>query len=327
METRPMIAAIGAGRMGRGIAQVFAWAGFQVRVFDIKERSAEAHARLREDAAGEIKSTLTMLTGLGAGPEAATDTVLARISYFPAADIVALNACDYVFECVPERFADKQAAFALANPHFKRSAIITSTTSTILTDQLQSLVTEPSRFLNAHWLNPAFLVPLVEVSPGARTLPEVTQELCRLLKGIGKVPVVCKASPGFIVPRIQMLAMNEAVRLVEEGVATPEDIDKAVRYGFGLRFAVLGLIEFIDWGGADILAYASRYMSETMADSRFREPDLLAKLMAAGKTGMTAGEGIYDWRTRDVASFRNERLAAFLKLVQDAGCFRPPVLS
>jgi 3-hydroxybutyryl-CoA dehydrogenase len=313
--------------MGRGIAQVFAWAGFSVRVFDIKNRSEADFFRLREDAKAEIGATLTMLTSLGAGPQSAVDTVLSRIAFFPAAEIAELVGCDYVFECVPEKIADKQAAFALANPYFKPSAIIASTTSTILADQLQSFVAGPQRFLNAHWLNPAFLVPLVEVSPGALTVRSTTQELCGLLEGIGKVPVICKASPGFIVPRIQMLAMNEAVRLVEEGVASPEDIDKAVRYGFGLRFAVLGLIEFIDWGGADILAYASRYMCKTMGDDRFREPELLKQLMADGKTGMNAGEGLYDWRSRDVTTFREERLASFLKLVQDAGCFKPPVVS
>jgi 3-hydroxybutyryl-CoA dehydrogenase len=81
-----------------------------------------------------------------------------------------------------------------------------------------------------------------------------------LLEGIGKVPVVCAATPGFIVPRIQALAMNEAARMVEEGVASAEDIDKAIRYGFGFRYAVLGLLEFIDWGGGDILYYASRHL-------------------------------------------------------------------
>ena len=141
-----------------------------------------------------------------------------------------------------------------------RQPIIASTTSTILVDDLSSAVEHPERFLNAHWLNPAFLVPLVEISPGARTDPAVTARVKALLEGVGKVPVVCAARPGYIVPRIQALAMNEAARMVEEGVASAEDIDKAIKYGFGFRFAVLGMLEFIDWGGGDILYYASRYL-------------------------------------------------------------------
>ena len=96
-------------------------------------------------------------------------------------------------------------------------------------------VEHPERFLNAHWLNPAYLIPLVELSPGARTDPAVTARLKAMLEGIGKVPVVCAARPGYIVPRIQALAMNEAARMVEEGVASAEDIDKAIKYGFGFR--------------------------------------------------------------------------------------------
>ena len=91
------------------------------------------------------------------------------------------------------------------------------------------------------------------------------------------MPVLCKASRGYIVRRIQVLAMNEAARLVEEGVATAEDIDKAVRYGFGLRFAALGLLEFIDWGGLNILYYASRYLEKQMQNPRFAAPDIIAE--------------------------------------------------
>ena len=105
-------------------------------------------------------------------------------------------------------------------------------------------------------------MPLVELSPGEHTDPAVTARLKALLEGVGKVPVVCAARPGYIVPRIQALAMNEAARMVEEGVASAEDIDKAIKYGFGFRFAVLGMLEFIDWGGGDILYYASRYLTE-----------------------------------------------------------------
>ena len=172
----------------------------------------------------------------------------------------ALAGAGIVFEGVPEVVDLKREVLAAASKCVGPDVIIASTTSTILVDDLSGAVEHPERFLNVHWLNPAYLIPLVEISPGAATDPAVIAQVKALLEGIGKVPVVCAATPGFIVPRIQALAMNEAARMVEEGVASAEDIDKAIRYGFGFRYAVLGLLEFIDWGGGDILYYASRYL-------------------------------------------------------------------
>ena len=133
-----------------------------------------------------------------------------------------------------------------------------------------------------------------------------------LLEGIGKVPVVCAATPGFIVPRIQALAMNEAARMVEEGVASAEDIDKAIRYGFGFRFAVLGLLEFIDWGGGDILYYASRYL-----DGRARQRPLpragrdRRRNMREGRIGLRTGAGFLDYSGLDVDAYREKRLPSW----------------
>ena len=180
--------------------------------------------------------------------------------------------------------------------------------------------------LNAHFLNPAFLVPLVEVSPHAGTDQTVTDRLVALLEGAGKVPVICAASPGYIVPRIQALAMNEAARLVEEGVASAEDVDKAVRYGFGLRFAVLGLLEFIDWGGLDSLYYASGYMQNTMKSDRFAAPDIIKAKMDAGETGMAVGKGMYNYEGHDIDAFRQKKLRQFTEMLTINNALRPPVL-
>jgi 3-hydroxybutyryl-CoA dehydrogenase len=167
----------------------------------------------------------------------------------------------------------------------------------------------------------------VEVSPAAETAPETITRISDFLEGIGKVPVVCKASPGYIVPRIQALAMNEAARLVEEGVASAEDVDKAVKYGFGLRFAVLGLLEFIDWGGGDILYYASKYMSGAFDDPRFDAPGIVRNNMRDGRIGLKTGAGFYDYEGRDTDAYRQDRMAAFLEAVRAAGALKPPVLN
>ncbi|HET9619049.1 MAG TPA: 3-hydroxyacyl-CoA dehydrogenase NAD-binding domain-containing protein, partial [Pseudolabrys sp.] len=256
---RPVIACVGAGRMGRGIAHAFAYAGHDVRLIDAKPRDAAARARLFDDARAEIRGTLAQIADLGSFDKSAIGRIMARVSLRGHDEAqAAFTGARIVFEAVPETEDAKRDGFAFIDRFADAEAIIASTTSTFLSTQLSGFSGRPKRFLNAHWLNPAFIVPLIEVSPSPETDPAVLAEFNAVLESIGKVPVVCAASPGYIVPRIQALAMNEAARLVEEGVATAEDVDKAVKYGFGFRFAILGLLEFIDWGGGDILYYASR---------------------------------------------------------------------
>jgi len=140
------------------------------------------------------------------------------------------------------------------------------------------------------------------------------------------VPVVCAARPGYIVPRIQALAMNEAARMVEEGVASAEDIDKAIKYGFGIRYAVLGLLEFIDYGGGDILYYASRYLTQALGDPRYAAPDIIERNMREGRIGLKTGKGFLDYEGLDLDEYRRKRLAALVDMLGHLQLTRPPVL-
>jgi 3-hydroxybutyryl-CoA dehydrogenase len=255
------------------------------------------------------------------------DAVIARVNVAPAQDMAsALAGAGIVFEGVPEVVDLKREVLGQASRYVGPGVIIASTTSTILVDDISGAIERPERFLNVHWLNPAYLIPLVEISPGAATDPAVTAKVKALLEGIGKVPVVCAATPGFIVPRIQALAMNEAARMVEEGVASAEDIDKAIRYGFGFRYAVLGLLEFIDWGGGDILYYASRYLEGALGSDRYRAPEVISRNMREGRIGMRTGSGFLDYSGLDVDAYREQRLAAMVELLRHFGLARPPVL-
>jgi 3-hydroxybutyryl-CoA dehydrogenase len=319
------IAAYGGGRMGRGIGICFALAGAELLLIDSRPR--DDWAAWQAAAKDDIGQMLSMLAALDLLHAEAIETLQARIHCLPHEDgLAALAECDLLFEAVPETEEAKKQAFAQLDTVLPEAAIIASTTSTFLADLVASWSAHPERVLNAHFLNPAFLVPLVEVSPHEKTDKTVTARLTELLEEAGKVPVICKASPGYIVPRIQALAMNEAARLVEEGVASAEDIDKAVRYGFGLRFAVLGLLEFIDWGGLDILYYASAYMQREMQQDRFAAPAIVAEKMQAGETGMSAGKGIYDWQNRDQDNFKLEKMRQFAEMLKMNGVFKPPVL-
>jgi 3-hydroxybutyryl-CoA dehydrogenase len=324
---REPIACLGAGRMGRGIAVVFAYAGHPVTIVDFKPRAAGAFTALAAEAMEEVRGTLASLARLGLFDEGNVAAIAARVTLVPAPDAqAALSSASVIFEGLPEVLDLKRDALARVAALAGAGPIIASTTSTILVDDLSGSVAHPERFLNAHWLNPAFLVPLVELSPGAHTSREVTAKLKALLEAIGKVPVVCAPRPGYIVPRIQALAMNEAARMVEEGVATAEEIDRAIKYGFGFRFAVLGMLEFIDWGGGDILYYASRYLTKALDSERYAAPAIVERNMQEGRIGLRTGQGFLDYANLDVDAYRRERLAAFVAMLGQLGLARPPVL-
>ncbi len=322
-----MVACLGAGRMGRGIAVAFAYAGHGVTLIDVKARSAEQFAKLEAEALDEVRKTLASLTRFGLLDAEQAEAVIARVSIVPLeTSAETLTQAGLVFEGVPEVVELKREVLAAASRIVDSQVIIASTTSTILVDDLSGAIKHPERFLNVHWLNPAYLIPLVEISPGARTDPAVTESIKCLLEGIGKVPVVCAATPGYIVPRIQALAMNEAARMVDEGVASAADIDKAIRYGFGFRYAVLGLLEFIDWGGGDILYYASRYLEAALGSDRYRVPDVISRNMQEGRIGLRTGAGFLDYSGLDIDAYRDQRLAALVEMLRHFKLARPPVL-
>jgi 3-hydroxybutyryl-CoA dehydrogenase len=321
----PRFAAVGAGRMGRGIAIAFAYAGHRIALIDLRMRSDEAWQKLRAEARAEIESSLSGLAQLGVLDAAQVPAIAERVVLVPAADAPrALAAAELVFEGVPETLEAKREAFEQINRHCRDDAILTSTTSSILVTQIAALVKRPQRFLNMHWLNPAYVIPVVELSCHPGTDAAVLARTKALMEAIGKLPVVCGPTPGYIVPRLQALVMNEAARMVEEGAATAEEIDKATRYGLGLRFAALGVVEFIDFGGADILHHASREMSGSIDPARYAAPAILDRMMEEGRLGLKSGSGFYDYAARDVGAYRRDVLARTLGMLKHAGLWHPP---
>jgi 3-hydroxybutyryl-CoA dehydrogenase len=298
----PDVAVVGPGRMGVGIAQALVLAGRDVALVDVKERSAGESEAALETARAQVESGLALLASIGVEPAGP-----AQVAYRSDAEADdALAEAVVVFEAVPETREAKETAYRriAASP-----GLVGSTTSTFGVDDLAAHVGDRSRFMNTHWLNPAPLMPLVEVMPGAATSTAAVEEMESLLRALGKVPVRCKASAGYIVPRIQALAMNEAARLVEEGVATAEDVDTACRLGFGVRFATLGLLEFVDWGGADILLYASNYLSGALGSDRYAAPDILVDKVETGSLFRDVG-------SVDPDEYRREKLRALVALLE-----------
>lgn len=318
-------AAVGAGRMGRGIAIAFAYAGHRIALIDLRPRSRDDWQRLSGEARDEIRASLNGLAQLGAMPAEQVDAIAARVELVDAEGApAALAAAELVFEGVPETLQAKREAFEQINRHCGDDAILTSTTSSILVTQLAELVCRPERFLNMHWLNPAYLIPVVELSTHAATAPAVVARTRELMESIGKLPVLCGPTPGYIVPRLQALIMNEAARMIEEGAATAEEIDKATRYGLGLRFAALGVVEFIDFGGSDILHHASREMSASIDPQRYAAPAIVGQMVEQGRLGVKTGSGFYDYTGRDIAAYRRDVLARTLGMLRHAGLWRAP---
>ncbi|NPC56471.1 3-hydroxybutyryl-CoA dehydrogenase [Caenimonas soli] len=317
--------AVGAGRMGRGIAIAFAYAGHRIALVDLRPRTLQAWQKLCDEARAEITGSLQGLAQLGVLRADQVDAIAARVDLVDAANAPqALAAADLVFEGVPETMGAKREAFEQLNRHCRDDAVLTSTTSSILVTQLAGLVRRPERFFNMHWLNPAYLIPVVELSTHPATDPQAVARTREVMEAIGKLPVVCGVAPGYIVPRLQALIMNEAARMVEEGVASAEEIDKATRYGLGLRFAALGVVEFIDFGGADILHHASREMSGSIDAARYTAPAVIGKMVADNRLGLKTGSGFYDYSGRDVAAYRRDVLARTLGMLKHAGLWRPP---
>ncbi|QOZ52504.1 3-hydroxybutyryl-CoA dehydrogenase [Bradyrhizobium sp. CCBAU 53338] len=321
------VSCVGAGRMGRGIATVFAYAGYSVRVVDFKERSKVEFDRVAAEVKNEIKAILEILVRIGLMPGDTVPIVEQRVTVLPATEAaMGTSGVDLIFECLPEILELKRQQLALISRSAAPQTIIASTTSTIMVDDIAGAIDHPDRFLNVHWLNPAYLVPLVEMSAGRRTSGATVSSVRKLLEDMGKVPVLCASRPGFIVPRIQGLAMNEAARIVEEGVASAEDVEKAVKYGFGFRFGVLGLLEFIDWGGGDILHFASKYLTEALEHPRYASPEIVSRNVAEGRIGMKTRKGFLDYEGVDLESYREQRLGEFAGVLRRMKLDRGPVV-
>jgi 3-hydroxybutyryl-CoA dehydrogenase len=198
------IGIVGAGRMGRGIALSYAFAGLPVVLVDIKERNTAERAKLAESVFEELRGDLAFLVETHLMEEAGMSLVLDRVRVTHGKEEKEqLREFGIVFEAVPEVMENKASAFSFISDNMDEKAIVASTTSTFLVTELETLITNPTRFMNAHWLNPAHLMPLVEVSKGDQTSQQSVTEMLASLESIGKVPVVCSASPGYIVPRIQ----------------------------------------------------------------------------------------------------------------------------
>jgi len=313
--TAESIAIVGPGRMGVGIATAVLMAnqGYMVTLVDTKKREPGKATKALDSARKAVKANLELLDGLEMLRGDAA-TLIEALGVSPGMEQT-IAGCSFVFEALPEKVTVKQDFYRAIGPLIQKDTVIASATSTFHLDAFWEVCTRPGNVVSAHWLNPAFLIPLVEVTHGEKTHEWASARMCDFLRSIGKIPVKMKTSPGFIVPRIQAAAMNEAIRILEEGVTTAEEIDTAIKAGFGFRLAVMGLIEFVDLGGVDILFHAGEYLYNKLGEEQFKPPQLVREKMAREEMGPTTGRGFYDYKGVDTRKLFNEKYMGFAELL------------
>jgi 3-hydroxybutyryl-CoA dehydrogenase len=301
-ETRGM-AVIGNGIIGHGIAEIFAGAGWRVRLIGRSTNSlAAARARIRASMALFVANRLMT----EAGRKAALARIKTTTRLEDAAD------AELVIEAVPEDMALKRALFGRLDRICAAEAILASS-SGHLVSELVDEVGQRGRVVATHFWYPPQLIPLVEVCAGPETAPEIVPLVCEILRGVGKEPVVIdKEVPGFIGNRIQFAALREAWALYAAGIASPEAIDAVVRNSIGRRLGITGPIESADLGGLDTMVAFARFLQPHL-DASPLPPPALDRLVAAGHRGLPSGHGVYDWSQRDGAALLDARKAELFR--------------
>ena len=299
--TKQPIAVIGGGLMGAGIAQVFAAAGYPVRV-------QEPFEAVRATVIDRIREGLAMV---GDDPGLA-DTV--RVTG-ELADAVA--GAEYVTEAAPEKIEVKRAIFTQLIEHAPRYAILASNSSVMPIGSIAEGLPTADRIVGTHWWNPAVLIPLVEVIQGKKTSPEIVERTMALLASVGKKPAhIKKDVAGFVANRLQHALWREAIAMVADGICDARTVDDCVKNSFGLRLAVLGPLENADLVGLDLTRDIHRTIIPELNRDAGPNP-LLGRLIEAGKLGFKSNEGLQPWTDEEIAAVR-QRLTRHLLAARKA---------
>ena len=284
MSTITTVAVLGAGQMGAGIAQTVALGGYSVRLYDV------APARLPL-AQGQIAASLSRPVGRGSTQQGSADEALARITTVKTI-AEAVTGADLVIEAAIEDEAVKKAVYAEVLPHLGEAAILATNTSSISIPRLASATDRPDRFVGLHFMKPAPVMKLVEIIRGIATSAETHSAAVAFAESLGKTTTDAEDFPAFIVNRILVPMMNEAIFALYEGVGNVASIDKALRLGANHP---MGPLELADFMGLDVVLAIMNVLYDGLADSKYRPCPLLVKYVEAGWLGRKSGRGFYDY--------------------------------
>lgn len=311
-QERPIYAVIGSGYMGGGIAQCLAMSGADVRIADVDiEIAKQNRDRLIAEAEQFVADDLF--------PAGAAEIIAERVTAATIEDAVA--GASFIEEAVPEKIEIKHATLRRISEAAAPDAIIGSNTSTILIGKLAEAVVNPERFLGVHFSNPAPFIPGVELIPHGSTDEAILPVVEAIVAATGKETARVKDATGFVLNRLQYALFHEATQLVEEGVASPEDIDTIVRTTFGFRLPVFGPFAIADMAGLDVYSFCYTSL-QTEFPERFATPKALSDLVSAGKLGTKSGGGFLDVpaeRTPELIAYRNKAYVAIKKLMDELG--------
>jgi 3-hydroxybutyryl-CoA dehydrogenase len=302
------ITVVGAGLMGHGIAQEFACAGYEVSL----------HARTEETLQKAIKNIQDNLQRLLQVGLVTTEQVVSIPMKIRTSTLLkeAVSDTDLVIESVYEDIAVKQQVFQDLDRLCPGHTILASNTSSLIPSLFTVGIQRPDKVLVAHYVNPPYLVPLVELVRGGGTSDETITTVCDLLKKIGKQPVVVqKEIPGFITNRLQMTLLREALWLVQKGIASPQDIDMVIKTSLGRRWAVAGVFEVLEIPGWDLVSSIAAWLFPYL-ESPPGVPPVLKELVEQGKLGVKSGKGFYDWTPEKVDALKARIAQALVQIEQ-----------
>ena len=303
------IGVVGAGLMGHGIALQFALGGYDVHLSDVSDGDLT-------QALENVKTTLGMLQDIGLVDDDNAAEVPGRLRTSTSLEET-VSDVDFVVEAVFEDLELKQRVFAQLDEFSPQRTILSSNTSSFMSSQLAPSTNRPGKVVVANWWNPPYLLPLIEVVRGPETSDHTIETTSALFTKLGKRPVVLqKESLGFIGNRMQFALLREAISIVENGIASAEDVDLVVKNSFGRRLSVAGPFEVFDLAGWDTIAAIIDQLFPALESSP-ETPALVRDILARGELGVKSGRGFYPWSDEAVAGFR-QRISQALASIEQA---------
>mgnify|MGYP001054806248 CR=1 FL=1 len=309
------IAVTGAGLMGHGIAQAFAQKGYSVTLYDLNNS-------ILQGALSQIRSNMETYVDVGLETKERIEKVLSNIRI--SVDLQeAVKEAQFVIEAAPEDLILKIDLFEAMDRYCFKETILASNTSTLPISEIGKRVKEKGRLIITHWFNPPHIIPIVEVVPGGPTSTEVLEMTIGLLEKIGKKPIkILKEIPGFLINRIQTAMFREIMSLLEQGVATPEDIDAGVKGSFGFRLAVIGPLQTMDMGGLDLIHKGMKYLYPFI-DRSVDVQKIVREKVERDELGLKTGKGFFQYEQKEALALskhskeRDKKLLYLLKTLSE----------